>query len=177
MKNYLVLFLTITFYCAFAQSNSVNENLFKVNLLTPSLEYEVGTSKKTTLDFKIGTGLSVSGGSGRKTDWSFFPFAEVQYRYFYNFEKRLAKKKRTANNSGNYIALGSFIQSGKPIIGNSSYYENYIGAIGPVWGMQRSYKSGFSLNLYAGPGYSFSDKNNEGLVALINFSLGWVIGK
>ncbi|PCH73167.1 MAG: hypothetical protein COB98_11025 [Flavobacteriaceae bacterium] len=177
MKYYLVLLFTVSFYCALGQDNFVTKNLYKINLITPSIESELGLTNKTTLDFKLGTGLSISGGTGRKTDWSFFPFAEVQYRYFYNLEKRARKNKRTANNSGNYLALSTAIQSGKSMIGNANYAEKYFAAIGPIWGMQRSYKSGFSLNLSGGLGLGFSDLTSAKLITNISFSIGWVIGK
>lgn len=177
MKSYLVVLFTVTFYCAFGQDSFVNKNLYKVNLLTPSIESELGLTKKTTLDLKLGTGLQISGGTGRKTDWSFFPFAELQYRYFYNLEKRVSKNKRTTNNSGNYVALSTAIHSGKSMFGNANYAEKYFAGIGPVWGMQRSYKSGFSLNLSGGLGLGFSDLSSAELMTSINVSLGWVIGK
>ncbi|PCI03600.1 MAG: hypothetical protein COB81_03670 [Flavobacteriaceae bacterium] len=177
MKNYLVLLFALTFYTAFGQDNFVNKKLYKINLLAPSIESELGLTNKTTLDFKLGTGLSINGGTGRETDWSFFPFAEVQYRYFYNLEKRAAKNKRTANNSGNYLALSTSIESGKSMIGNANYAEKYFAGIGPIWGMQRSYKSGFSLNLSGGLGLGFSDLSSAEFMTTINFSLGWVIGK
>jgi hypothetical protein len=48
--------------------------------------------------------------------------------------------------------------------------------IAPVWGFQRTYKHNFNLNLNGGMGYRIENDNNE-FVLVINFTIGWVIGK
>jgi hypothetical protein len=45
-----------------------------------------------------------------------------------------------------------------------------------VWGFQRTYKHKFNLDLNVGAGYGFS-KNDSEFVPVLNFTLGWVIGK
>lgn len=48
--------------------------------------------------------------------------------------------------------------------------------IAPVWGFQRTYKGNFNLGVNAGIGYNFDKYRNE-FAPVINFTLGWVIGK
>ena len=46
-----------------------------------------------------------------------------------------------------------------------------------VWGLQRTYKRNFNLNLGLGVGYNFSPNEEvSGVVPVVNFTLGWVIG-
>ncbi|MBE7639679.1 hypothetical protein GUB10_04965 [Salegentibacter sp. BLCTC] len=67
------------------------------------------------------------------------------------------------------------MQSGKPIIGNLEYNEAYFGAVGPVWGLQRYYNSGFKLDLNLGGGYSFNESGESYFSLLIGIRLGWLL--
>ncbi|GAA4274312.1 hypothetical protein GCM10022258_36080 [Aquimarina gracilis] len=53
---------------------------------------------------------------------------------------------------------------------------NYLRQIGPVWGFQRTYNSGFNLGLELGVGYAF-DSNDEFVAPIVNFRLGWAFGR
>lgn len=65
----------------------------------------------------------------------------------------------------------------KSISSNESVSSsNSVFTIAPVWGFQRTYKNNFNLGLDMGAGYNVS-KNDNGFVPVLNFSLGWVIGK
>ena len=97
----------------------------------------------------------------------------MQYRYYYNLEKRLQKEKNIGNNSANYIALSGAVQIGKPIIGDLEYNEGYFGVIGPVWGLQRYYGSGFKLDLNLGAGYGFNESGSSFFSPIIGLRLGW----
>ncbi len=158
-------------------TKKVEDHMFKANLLlTPGIEYEVGVSKNATLDFRLGTGLVYVQYNNDEEDYGIFLTLEGAYRHYYNFERRERKGKNTSGNSANYIAMTTFFAPGSPIIGDLDVDLDYVGQVGPVWGFQRTYNSGFNLGLELGVGYTFD--NLDGYVTPIaNFRLGWAFGK
>ncbi|WP_159090677.1 hypothetical protein [Aquimarina aquimarini] len=166
--------------CMFINAQDMNyhveSHLFKVNLLlTPGIEYEVGLTKNTTADFRIGTGLRYVR-TTRDRDYGIFLTFEGAYRYYYNFEKRLRKGKNTTRNSANYLAMTTYFAHTEPIIGNLDTNIDFVGQVGPVWGFQRTYRYGLNLGLELGLGYDFSD-TDKSIVPIFNFRLGWAFGK
>jgi hypothetical protein len=168
----LFSFLTIN---AQQDQASVEDGLFSVNILTPGLEYEYRLTNSTTLDARVGTGFAYWKNTYFGEDFGIYPIFSIQYRHYYNLEKRVTKEKNISNNSANYIALSGTIESGKPIIGGLEYNEAYFGTIGPVWGLQRYYGSGFKLDLNLGAGYGFNESGESFLSLLIGFRLGWLL--
>lgn len=159
------------------KTTSVEKNLFKINILSPGITYELGLSNNTTLctDLNLSFGFSYNSNSGTKLLSS--PYLREEYRYYYNLEKRNLKDKNSAGNSGNFIALsGSYYL--KPL-GDSQFVSVYDGlTIAPVWGLQRTYSNGINISLIGGAGYNFGTNNKTTSFApVINFTLGWVIGK
>jgi hypothetical protein len=177
MKKLLLLSLCLfSFLFINAQDQpTVEDGLLSVNFLLPGLEYETALFDETTLDFRVGAGFGLSGGSDRDTEYGIFLNAHTQYRYYYNFNKRLEKNKNIANNSANYIALNASVGLGEPIIGDLQVSPNLSGVIGPVWGLQRYYNSGFKLDLNLGAGYGFNDLGESFLSPIIGIRLGWLL--
>ncbi len=177
MKKFLLLsFCLFSFLSINAQNQaSVEDGLLSINILTPGLEYEYGLTNSTTLDLRAGTGFAYWENTYFGEDFGIYPIFNVQYRHYYNLEKRQGKEKNISNNSANYIALSAAIESGKPIIGGLEYNEAYFGTIGPVWGLQRYYGSGFKLDLNLGAGYGFNESGESYLSLLIGFRLGWLL--
>lgn len=177
MRNLLPLLIFLISLTSFSQNPpEVSNNLFSINVLTPSLELETRLSQFSTLDLNLGTGFSLAGGAmydGVK--FGIYPNLKAQYRNYYNLEKRLSKNKNVANNSGNYIAFHSAIRGGNPLIGDLEKAGKYSVEGGPVWGLQRVYGSGFKLNLNLGIGYGFNDLGNSGFTPLMGFQLGWLL--
>lgn len=177
MKKLLLLsFCLFSFVSINAQDQPFVENgMLSVNFLLPGLEYETGLSNKTTLDLRTGIGFGLSGGSDRDTEYGIFLNAHAQYRYYYNFNKRLDKNKNIANNSANYLALNASFGFGEPIIGDLQVSPNLSGVVGPVWGLQRYYNSGFKLDLNLGGGYGFNDLGESFFSPIIGIKLGWLL--
>ena len=176
MKKLLLLtFCLFSFISVSAQDQaSVEDGLFSVNILTPGLEYEFGLSNASTLDLRTGTGFAYHKGMFGE-GFGIYPVFNVQYRLYYNLNKRLNKGKNVANNSANYVALSGAVQSGKPIIGDLEYSDSYFGVIGPVWGLQRYYGSGFKLDLNLGAGYGFEESGEGYFSPILGIRLGWRI--
>ncbi|WP_394970401.1 hypothetical protein [uncultured Croceitalea sp.] len=175
-KTFLILSILITFSLRGQTDIYVEKNQFKINFLAPSLEYEKSTGQSTTLNFEIGTGFALRGGSERSTEFGIFPYVEGQYRYYTNFKRRLSKGKNISRNAGNYLALSILYVSGNPILGDLNLSSNNNLFVGPLYGLQRTSKSGFNFGVEFGAGY-FQNDVHGGLGVRVDFSVGWVIGR
>ncbi|CAM3410375.1 DUF3575 domain-containing protein [Flavobacterium chungbukense] len=178
-KNYILLFLfIISFSSLQAQDEaptSVVKHQFKINLLLPGFVYEHGFNAKNTLYSEASLGFGFQANSNN-SNFAIFPNINEQFRYYYNLEKRAEKGKRTARNSGNYVAANAVYSFGS-ISTNDNYREASSSfTLGALWGLQRTYKGRFNLEFNAGPGVNFDEYDSE-FVPIINFTLGWVIGK
>lgn len=154
---------------------SVEKNQFKINVLLPGFVYERGLSEKNTLYSELSSGYGY-----RSNDWgnsfTFYPYINEQFRHYYNLEKRANKGKVTSHNSGGFVAMSAFYNF-RSISTNDNFLEtNSSITVAPVWGFQRTYKGNFNLDLNLGLGYNFK-KNDSDLAPILNFTLGWVIGK
>lgn len=174
MKHYLIIAILLISIKSLSQDIKT-DNQFSLNLLAPSAEYEFSVSDNTTIDLDLGVGFAYHYSSITGENYGFYPGFEGQYRYYYNFEKRADKGKKTSENSANYIAGVASITSGKPIFGDLEYENEYGAFIGPAWGLQRVYNSGFKLNLNLGLGLGFNDDGDTYLRPLFGLSLGWLV--
>lgn len=172
-------YITVLYFTAigFAQAQSnfnVEKSQLQLGLPLPGVLYELGTSKNTTLSFEALAGFELRGCSGCDTDFGIYPIVRGQYRYYYNMERRLRKQKNISGNSGNYVAALVGYQHGSPLIGNLNTV-NTLG-IGPVYGLQRTYRKGFFYRLEGGVAY-FQDDFDEGVGLVLAARIGWVIGR
>lgn len=175
MKNFL--FAVLFFAGLTAQSQSTQDQ-FSLNFLIPSAEYEWSVSKNSTIDAIAGLGFGYHDAVYLdEPEYGVFPQFEVQYRYFYNFEKRMDKGKKVTENSANYIAVVGAVGFGDPVIGDMELVDDYTGFIGPAWGLQRVYRSNFKLNLNLGAGLGFNDLGDTYFSPLIDIQLGFKLGK
>ncbi len=142
------------------------ENQFSINLLPPSLEYEISVGNKSTIDLLAGSGFLYRY-NFEDFGLEFFPLFQAQYRYYYNFARRLKKGKTINNNSGNYVTASLFLEF------NNSELR---GLIGPAWGLQRVYGRHFKLNFNVGEGYGFNSVDSY-LGTIISLQLGFKLGK
>lgn len=176
MKNCILVVFLFVSLLGFSQENSgVEKSQFKINMLAPGISYEHGLSEKSTLLGELGTGFLYTSEGGES--FSVFPYVSAQYRHYYNFEKRAKKGKNTLNNSANYITFITNVSSGKAIIGKRDYISDVYFGIGPAWGIQRTYKSGFNLDLNLGVGYGFGNNEKGKFIPMLNLTLGWVINR
>lgn len=153
-------------------------NQFSLNFLMPSVEYEVAVSKNATLDAVLGMGFGYHDASYLdKPEYGVYPQFEAQYRYYYNFEKRMEKGRKISENSGNYVTAIAALASGDPIIGDMQLSNDYIGFVGPGWGFQRVYNNNFKLNLTLGLGLGFNDREDSYFASHIGIQLGFKLGK
>lgn len=178
MKKFLLLFTIVLFTSKISGQERAPEtnSQFSLNLFIPSVEWEIRTGKSSTIDLLLGSGFAYAK-SGSESEFGFFPDFQSHYRYYYNFRKRQEKGKKVSENSGNYIAAAANIRSGKSLIGDLDLREDYAALIGPAWGMQRVYDSGFKLNLNLGAGFGFNDLGDTYITPFFGIQLGWLVAK
>ncbi len=175
MKKITVIFLLFSSIFYAQETNLVKDNMFKINILNPGVSFEKGISKNTTivLEANLSFGFNIS---NNKTTVLTSPYLKTQYRYYYNLQKRLDNNKDIANNSGNYLAFNASYYFNP--IGNDVFISNLDGTtIGGVWGFQKTYKSKINFNANTGIGYNVSNNKKNAVVPILNFTIGYVIGK
>jgi hypothetical protein len=169
-----LIFLSLSFSVNIFSQGIRTANQLSLNLLSPSVEYEIAVSNRSTIDADLGLGFTYHKALG-ESSYGIYPGFELQYRYYYNFEKRYDKGRKTSENSANYLAGVGSVTGGKPIFGDLEYESDYGVFIGPAWGLQRVYSSGFKLNLNLGFGYGLNDIGDGYFSPLFGLQLGWLI--
>ena len=189
--------MILTVHC-FAQEelNSGVTNVTKVSLLVPGVSYEkkAGQFQTVFLQAFLSTSAyySYSSSLGSSGGVYFDPALKAQYRFYYNAARRAEKEKRTEMNSLNYVAPVWETVFSKSAVTESSLNEDKaraVHSVGVVWGLQRNYKSRFSLDLNLGAGYLFTkgteidyegqqvSKNQSMFTPLGQLSLGFWLNK
>jgi hypothetical protein len=174
--KFLLATAGILFPFCFAQAQDAPraeaaERLFKINFLAPGFEYEQRIAASSTLNVNPFLGFAIDANSRTGFNYSLAPSLAIQARRYYNLGRRMEKGKNTANNSGNFVALfaggstAAIVTKDMPVSGPA-----YV--IGPVWGLQRSYKSGFNLTLSLGAG-----RNNTRFTPITWMSMGFLVGR
>ena len=142
------------------------QDVFRINLINPGVEYEMSVGKNST--FSIGTGLQVFAGSNSVDGswYKIYPFIDTQYKYFYNFNRRVLKGKTTENNSGDFVSM-RLLSFSNPIIGTgvdiNQAFDRFMFFLGPTWGIQRKYGKSFHLLFDVGPSLYFDNKGKTGI--------------
>ncbi len=165
IANITILFLSVISTNCFAQEKLQTNivNITKVTFLNPGISYEnkVGKFQSIVGQAFMNTSFSIgySSSLGNTSSISFDPALSIQYRYYYNYDRRENKGLRTEMNSLNYLSPTFETIFSKNRIDNAHYIENKrrpINTIGAVWGIQRNYKKRFSLDFNIGLGYLFT---------------------
>lgn len=166
----LLLFSVLSINC-FSQDKESRQvtDVTKVTFLNPGMSYEksVGTSQTVYGQAFMSTSFDASYSStfGFNSSINFDPALTVQYRYYYNYNKRQQKGKRTERNSLNYLSAAFETAFSKNRVSDFQYIETSrrpINTVGVVWGFQRNYKSRFSLDLSLGAGHLFTSVTRIG---------------
>lgn len=158
---------------------TTTKSVTNISILSPAITHEIAIGRKQSVFFAGELSLisryeSVPL-SETKSYYGFVPKLSVDFRNYYNFERRLSKGKNITHNSGNFLALRTqYIFD--PIIGKEDFlnYNNGI-TLGGVWGIQRVYSSGIYLGLSLGVGALFGDVKLDA-IGMGDFHLGFNIG-
>lgn len=154
--------LCIALLCSLAnasKSQVVTEDVFKVTFLNPGVAYEKSLGGVHTIYGQAFANFSSSITEDYYEEYNIDFFVEpaltLQYRLYYNLNRREDRGKNTARNSGNYFTFINENRFTKAPLGLNDVKEAKIrpviaGALG--WGLQRNYDSRFSLDFYLGAG-------------------------
>lgn len=153
----------------------------KITFLEPGLAQEIAIGNSTTIMLRAGLTATLAVDEYDDEITGLLPriFGSSSLRTYYNFKKRNEQEKNTTNNSANYVGLLA-LYSTKPLTKRTDYdldLNNPILNLGIVWGMQRNYPSGFSLDLNIGPGYARAGNVISNFAVVGEFTLGWRLGK
>ena len=193
----ILLFLVISTHCFSQEKLHTNiVDITKVTFLNPGISYEkrIGKFQSIVGQAFISTSFSIgySSSMGARSSINFDPALSLQYRYYYNYNSRQNKDKRTEMNSLNYVSPTFMTIFSKNRVSTDHYIENNrrpVNTAGIVWGIQRNYKSRFSLDFNLGLGYLFTTAtlpNNTGqavkenvgkLTSMSQLNLGFWLNK
>ncbi|RDY60811.1 hypothetical protein [Flagellimonas nanhaiensis] len=176
VSTFFLFFLLVANW-SFSQSNGkVEDHQLTLNFLLPGVVYEHGISNNSTITAEATIGLAYRDSDFFDSGFGIYPIGKVQYRHYYNFQRRLEKGKNISRNTGNYIAPMLAVQGGKAVVGDLDYASDYFGGIGAVYGLQRTGRKGLSFRFEVGPAYFFDELDNDfGLFMALK--LGWVVNK
>lgn len=193
MKNIITVSLVLASYFIKAQEVekvSVEKNLNSVQagLLSLSYQNEKRLDRKITLRSEIGlsTGSSTVTYADGKKESSFLilPYLNVEPRWYYGLDRRSRLKKKTNNNSSNYISLlTSFVSSRTTLVNSKDFEVAPFIKIVPEFGIRRTSTSGhFFSESSIGYGYqhNFFDKSfnytydkNQAIID-IQYKIGYI---
>lgn len=168
LTTFIALAMATIPFVSKAQSEST-ENVLALTFLNPGISYEIKTARYQTLHvsayMSFNASFSSSSSMGNEFSVYFDPAVSAQYRFYYNFEKRLNKNARTEKNSANYFAVEAGTTLSKMRM-KSFYYEEDtrrpVNNIAVLWGMQRNMPGRFSLNFSAGLGFVWTEASFPG---------------
>lgn len=155
-------------------------NVLKLNILLPGVSYEQVIGKYQTFNFGVymdGIITDEIESSNGESNLILTPTFNLEFRNYYNLNKRNAKGKRTALNTGDYIAP-LYLARYSPTF----YFSDRIlvHQVGAVWGFQRNYPKGFSLDLNGGLVYTFNAKKYyyyDPIELVIQAKIGFWLGR
>jgi hypothetical protein len=176
--NAMLLFLSVSYSQLYQEKGPkpkiVENTLFRFNLLSPGFDFELGLFKNQTILGGVGLG-----GTYYNEGYTFGLGINAQYRYYYNLDRRIKNDKIIGGNSGNYIGAArsiffSQLRISTDIDGPKDFNIGYYGLI---YGIQRTYKKGFSFDISSGLGYYLGDGIPSGYGPILNLKFGWVLTK
>jgi len=182
MRWSLPFYLFLVVSQAFGQRNEdrpVTESVTKITFIEPGIAHEFPAGKAASVFLRGGMTASLAVDYyDNITGVLFRHFIAGSFRVYYNFMKREMLEKNTAKNSANYFALLAILAA-PPLNKSTDYrpvYNESLLNTGIVWGMQRNYPSGFSLDLNIGVGYA-KDGSQLLISPVGELNIGWWLGK
>ena len=136
--------------------------------------YEIGLFKNVSASTSIAPALGVY-----EEGYTFGLAWNIRMRYYHNFQERLDINNNVTGNSANYIGPARSAFFGALQLSQNLWEDNDFNVefLGGVYGIQRTYRSGFNFNAELGFGYFRGDGVPNGYGPLIGFTFGWVATK
>lgn len=150
-------------------STRLEQHRLQLNLVMPGLQYEFALGRNLTMGAGVGLGLATP-----EEGYSLAPAYRAQSRYYTNLGRRERLGRNISGNSGDYFAATfSHFFTRWELAGNMDNSGRDLVFFGPAYGLQRTYKGGWSANLELGAGWYFSNRDPIGMGPSIHLNLGW----
>ena len=148
--------------------------MIKIGLIGGWLSYEKAISENFTIDTEIGYGGGFMKGTDDKTDYIFTLIISAEPRYYYNFNKRIEKGRKTLNNSANYLSAELFyVPDLLTATNRNNVTVNKSFGIIPKWGFRRSLSEKINFEFAIGIGYAWGENNIDGLTSALDLKFGY----
>lgn len=160
-RLFLVIMIGLLTYNVFSQDKipKVEKSIFglQTGMLGVWVHNEYGLTNAVTLRTELGLDTGIFGGDYYDNRFNFilFPTVTLEPRYYYNLNKRVAKGKNIAKNSGNFLALkGNYIPDWF-VISNSNSNIDIAENISVLvkWGIKRTLGEHFTYETGIGLGF------------------------
>lgn len=140
-----------------AQSTTVEKSIFGIQTGVAGLWLNNESKLSNTIALRSEMGVEHDFTVGDHYDGAGFIFQPVltlEPRYYYNLEKRNANRKKTNNNSGNYLSIKTSYHPDWFVLNLADNYTKTADlAIIPSWGIKRQIANHFTYEAAAGLGY------------------------
>ncbi len=174
----LIFLLTVPMSTIAQEADTPLLKVFRITMISPGVEYEQPISKKSML--AIHTGLGLSGGYKQlnfipASGIVYFvaPFVDLSYKNIYNREARSLKGKSVVANAGTYWGVRLLSHFKEIHAENIIRYATTDFALGPRWGLQRTFGQ-LHVLFDAGPVYYFDISGNQGFFPLsLQLNIGY----
>jgi hypothetical protein len=166
-KTIFTIFLAGLSALAFSQDTktTLKKDIVSVELglFTAFINYERHLDGLFTLKSELGLGVGFgrdffSGGEY----FVFTPIVILEPRYYYNFNRRVERAKKTSYNASNYFALAAGYFSNPFIVSNVQHkvFQSEV-FFAPKWGIKRSVGRRFNFEFAFGAGLYFSKAETD----------------
>ncbi|MDF9797722.1 hypothetical protein OKW21_002985 [Catalinimonas alkaloidigena] len=184
MKKLSVLAFALLFsHMMLAQSGSesLERHLTSVDIgfLGAWINHERQLGEQLIINANLGFEGVLYGGGG-EFNYLFVPAISVEPRFYYNFNRRVSKGKRTINNSAEYLTISTTFYPDLFDISNEneprSVSLNEGVSFIPKWGTRRALGEHFKFDFSVGYGISVYEGDIDGRLGL-DLSVGYIFGK
>ena len=153
-KLTIVLLILFTSFSFAQEEPSVEKSIFGIQtgILGVWVHNETRLTNSIALRTEIGLDFGINGNDNTTTT-ALIPSIRVEPRWYYNLEKRIAKNRKIANNSGNFLALNVAYNPDWFYISNKENI-NVISTVAfiPKWGIKRTVGNHFTYEAGIGLG-------------------------
>ena len=158
-KLITVVFFSLSSF-VFSQEKAVDVFSVKTGFIGAWISYEKALNDKFTLDAEIGYEGGFLKGTDNNIDYVFTTTFSLEPKYYYNFNRREKKGKKTINNSANYISSEIYYVPNLLSSTNRNNIEvNKSFGFLPKYGLRRSISESLTFEFAVGIGYVWGENN------------------
>lgn len=166
------------------EGSLLEKSQWSLNIIPLNIAYEHRIGDKSTIYAQAGLNLnryddandSTTGFFSRRIYGLAIDFT-AQYRYYYNLEKRKAKSRSFASNSGNFVgAKVTPLLAPIRVFSDKEVIKETGVVLAAMWGMQRVKKDLLVFNFNFGPAVRITSEGTDVDLIQGQLSLGFILG-